>query len=92
MSTPPVYDRLTALGIEDAEDIARGEVAKREPALARKALEDQLHAAIKSARTPRAAARAVIEIILAGKDDDVGAEWRLTDGQGRRIDSIDIGD
>src|SRR4029079_4923029 len=51
-----LIERLTALGIDDAEDVARGEVARREPALAREALERQLHAAIKSARTPRAAA------------------------------------
>ena len=87
-----LIERLTALGIDDAEEIARGDIARREPALAREALERQLGRAIKSARSPRGAVKAAIEIILAGKDDELGAEWQLTDGQGRRIDSIDLPD
>jgi hypothetical protein len=85
-----LIERLEGLEIEDGEEIARAEIARREPALAREALERQLRAAIRSARTPHAAAKAAIEIILAGKDDDLSAEWHLTDGQGRPIDSIDV--
>ena len=87
-----LIERLNGLHIDDAEEIARAEIAKREPALARAALERQLRAAAKSARTPQAAIKTAIEVILAGNDDDLGAEWQLTDGQGRVIESIDLGD
>jgi hypothetical protein len=87
-----LVDRLNDLDITDAEEIARGEFAQREPALARAALERQLRAATRSSRTPRAGVKAAIEIILGGKDDELETEWRLTDGQGRSIDSLDLSD
>jgi hypothetical protein len=87
-----LIERLNDLDISDAEEIARGEFARREPALARAALERELRAATRSSRTPRAAVSAAIEIILAGKDDELETEWKLTDGQGRRIDSLDLAD
>ena len=87
-----LIERLRDLDISDPETIARAEFAQREPAVARVALERQLRAATRSAKTPEAAVKAAIKIILAGKDDELDAEWRLTDGQGRSIDSIDVSD
>jgi hypothetical protein len=82
--------RLEELGIGGAEDIARAEVVEGQPALARLALERRLAAAIKATKSPRTAGLAVIEVILAGEDDeDLGAQWRLVDARGRRIETID---
>jgi hypothetical protein len=87
-----LIERLNGLDITDAEEIARGEFAQRQPALARVALERQLREATKSSKTARAAIKAAIGIILAGKDEELEAEWHLVDGQGRSIESIDLVD
>ena len=87
-----LIERLDELGIDGSEEIARGEIAKREPALARVALERQLRAATRSAKTPQAAVKAALKVILAGNDETLDAEWKLIDGQGRTIDTIDLGD
>jgi hypothetical protein len=87
-----LIERLDDLGIDGAEEIARGEIAKREPALAQAALERQLRAATRTAKTPQAAVKAALKIILAGSDDKLEAEWKLVDSQGRPIDTIDLVD
>jgi hypothetical protein len=84
--------RLEELDIEDAEAIARAEVAGGQPALARLALERRLAAALEKAKDPTAAVKAAIGVILAGEDDEVGADWQLVDGHGRRIETLDVGD
>ena len=84
--------RLEELKIVDAEDIARAEVTEREPALAQLALGRRLRDVVRSAKTPRTAVRAAIELILAGEEDELGARWRLVDERGRRIEKIDLTD
>src|SRR5436190_8906069 len=69
--------RLEAAGIPDAEDVARAEIADGQPAVARAALERRLAKA-------KSAADAVA-VVLAGRDEELGARWRLIDGDGREI-------
>jgi hypothetical protein len=87
-----LIERLEGLAIDHAEEIARAEIARREPALARAALERRLRAAAGTAISPRTAIAAAIEVVLQGRDDDLGARWRLIDAEGRQIDAIDLGD
>jgi hypothetical protein len=76
-----IVKRLAAAGVSDAEDVARAEVADGQPAVARVALERRLGAA-KSARD-------AVDVILGGRDEDLGARWRLVDGDGREITKLD---
>jgi hypothetical protein len=84
--------RLEELDVEDAQAIAKAEVAGGQPALARLALERRLAAALGKAKDPATAVKAAIDVILAGEDDEFGADWQLVDGHGRRIEALDIGD
>lgn len=83
-----LIDRLEALGIADAEDVARREIAGGEAALAQLALERQLRQAIEGAEDPATAARRTIDAILGGRDEELGASWRLTDVAGRPIRTL----
>jgi hypothetical protein len=76
--------RLDDAGVTDAEDVARAQIADDQPALARRALERRLGAA-KSVED-------AVEVILAGRDDELGARWRLVDGDGREISRLDLPD
>lgn len=79
-----IVKRLEAAGVRDAKDVARAEIAAGQPAVARVALERRLAAA-------KTAAEAV-EVFLAGRDDELGARWRLVDGEGREISRLDLPD
>ncbi len=85
-----LIERLEGLGIDDAEAIARAEIADGEPALTRLAITRRVLAAIKSKRDPRSAAQAAIDAIVAGEDDELEVGWNLVDDRGRRIDKIDL--
>jgi hypothetical protein len=74
--------KLEAAGVEDAEDVARQEVADDLPALAQRALERKLA----KAKSPRD----VVEVILEGSDRDLGAHWRLVDDKNREISRLDL--
>jgi hypothetical protein len=76
--------RLAAAGVIDAQDVARAEVTGGQPALARLALERRL-AGAKSAAD-------AIDVVLAGRDEELGARWRLVDGDGREISRLDLPD
>jgi hypothetical protein len=76
--------RLEAAGVTDAEDLARSEIAEGQPALARRALERRLAAAESVAEA--------VDIVLAGRDDELGARWRLVDGEGREIRKLELRD
>jgi hypothetical protein len=82
--------RLEALSVASAEEVARAEIVHEKPALARLALERRIREAIGSAEGERAAVRAALEAILAGEDEELGVEWRLVDGAGRRIEELDV--
>jgi hypothetical protein len=81
--------RLEAIGIAHAEEVARSEIVDDEPALARLAIERRLHAAVGSDRKAREAVSEALEVILEGKDDDLGVEWRAVDGKGRPIRTLE---
>ena len=66
-------------------------MADGQPALARLALERRVTAALAKAKDPAAGAKAAITAILAGEDDELGADWQLVDGRGRRITTLEIG-
>lgn len=75
----------------EAEGVARAELVDDQPALARLAIERHLRA-IPSKTASRAAVRAVLEAILAGRDDTLDVTWRLVDGAGRPIEAIEPDD
>jgi hypothetical protein len=80
------------MGIDDAERIVRAEIADGEPALARLALERALAKALDGSKDSRGAVRAVVSAIVRGADVELGVSWRLVDGEGRRIEKLDVPD
>ena len=82
--------RLERLGVDDAEAVARAEIAQGLPAVARLAVERRVVAAIESADDPVRALRAAIGAIVSGEDADLGVAWRLVDDRGRPIKRIDL--
>src|SRR4051812_25934260 len=86
-----VVERLEKAGVPDAEALAKAEIADDEPALARLALERRLAKAARS-KDARTAVRRTLEAIVDGRDDALGAEWRLVDGAGRELRELDLPD
>jgi len=85
-------ERLERLGVPESEAIARAEITRDQPALARAGLERAISSAIATAKGPRDAGRAVVDAIMHGRDDELGARWRLVDERGRRIDELETTD
>jgi hypothetical protein len=85
-----LIERLAHLDIADPESIARAEIARDQPAIAGLAIERAIGKAITSSEDSGTVGRAVVEAILRGKDDDLGARWRIVDDRGRRIDELDV--
>jgi hypothetical protein len=77
--------RLEALGIDDAEAVARSEIADGEPALARFAIERRVREATKGKRSVDAAVAAAMEVLVAGEDDELDVGWNLVDSRSRPI-------
>jgi hypothetical protein len=84
-----VIARLSKAGLEDAEDIARDEIARGRPAVARAALARRLRETADAEMGPEAV-RAVLAILLDGSDRELGVRWRLVDGDGRAIGEIEV--
>jgi hypothetical protein len=87
-----LIEKLTALGIEGAEGIAREEIAEGHPALARYALAQRVRAAMDGKRSVASAVEAVVAAIVSGEDEDLGVGWGLVDDRSRPIDRIDLDD
>ena len=87
-----LIDRLEKLGIAESGEIARAEISRDQPAVARLALERSLLKAIDSTKTPGEAVRAAVKAILGGRDSELDVRWRLVDDQGRRLVDLDIPD
>jgi hypothetical protein len=85
-----LIERLEKLEIADADEVARAEVVRDQPAITRLALERSIRKAIASARNPADAARATVDAILSGKDSQLGVRWNLVDETGRRLDELDL--
>lgn len=84
-----LISRLQKAAVADAESVARAELGDDEPALARVALERRLRAA-QDESAPTDAVRAAVGAILDGRDEELGARWRLVDGAGRQIRNLDL--
>jgi len=84
-----LIERLEAAKIADPEEIARAEIADGEPAVARLALERRIERAV-AAKTPRRAVRELVDVLVEGRDEALGATWRLVDGEGREIGRLDL--
>ncbi|HVL54107.1 MAG TPA: hypothetical protein VM344_07570 [Vitreimonas sp.] len=80
--------RLVSAGVEDPAAIARAEIVDDLPAIATLALERRLAAATRAA-DPAAAVKAAVDAVLAGRDGDLRAQWRLVDEAGREIRKLD---
>jgi hypothetical protein len=81
--------KLQAADVPNPEDVARAEIADEEPALARLALERRLEEA-QTAKNPAEAVRRAVDAVLSGRDQALGARWRLVDGAGRDIRRLDV--
>lgn len=79
-----LLERLTDASAPDAEGIARRDVVGQVPATAAFAVARRIHAL-----GPAASPAAVAEILVDGRDDDLGVRWRLVDGEGRPI-TVDL--
>jgi hypothetical protein len=87
-----LIERLASLDLADPGGIARAEIARNQPAIARQALERGIRKAIAGSTDPAEAGRAVVAVILRQRDKDFGVGWRLVDDRGRAIDELDISD
>jgi hypothetical protein len=85
-----LIDKLEKLEIPESEDVARSEIARNRPAIARLAIERAAAQAVASSRSPAGAVRGLIEAILKGRDAELGVRWRLVDDQGRVLDEIEV--
>ena len=85
-----LIEKLEKLEVPDAEEIARSEIARNQPSIARLAIERAATRALSSSKSPADAARAVVEVILKGRDAELGVRWRLVDEQGRLLDELDV--
>jgi hypothetical protein len=81
---------LEKAGISDAESIARSEVADGRPALARLAIEQRIRAAIEAAHDAATLAQAIADLLVSGRDRQLGTSWRLVDGEERPITALDV--
>ncbi len=84
--------RLGKMGVDDPERIARSEIADGQPALARLAIERLIAKNLASAKSPAAGARAAVKSMVRGAEVELGVSWQLTDGEGRRIEKVDVPD
>jgi len=87
-----LIEKLGSLGFEDAEAIARSEVADGEPAVVRAAIRRQIERATKGKRSVDSAVEAVLEVLVSGEDDDLDVGWGLVDQRSRPIERLDIVD
>ena len=87
-----LVERLQGLGIqsEDAEAVARTEIAQGLPGVARLAIERRIRAATAGKEDLDAAVRDAVEALIAGEDADLGVSWRLVDDRGRPIETLDL--
>ena len=87
-----LIERLGELGIPDdqAETVARAEIAQGLPGVARLAIEREVRAATAGKKTVDAAVRGAVEALITGEDPDLGVSWRLVDDRGRPIEKLDL--
>jgi hypothetical protein len=85
-----LVERLEKLGVDGAAEIARAEIARDEPALARLAIERRLWGLVTEAKDPGDAVRAALKALSSGRDRELDVRWRLVDDRGRPLDDLDL--
>lgn len=85
-----LIERLERLGVDEAAEIARAEIARDEPALARVAIARRLRSVIASATAPDDAVRAALKALSTGRDRELDVRWRLVDDRGRPLGDLDV--
>jgi hypothetical protein len=81
---------LEKAGINEAASIARSEVADGRPALARVAIVRQISAAMDASHDAASLAQAIADLLVSGRDRQLGTSWRVVDGEDRPIGSLDL--
>jgi len=81
--------KLESLGFDDAEAIARSEVADGEPAIVRAAIRRQIEQATKGKRSVDSAVDAVVGVLVSGEDGELDVGWGLVDQRSRPIDRLE---
>lgn len=87
-----LVEKLESLGFDDADAIARSEIADGEPAVVRAAIRRQIEQATKGKRSVDSAVEAVLEVLVSGEDDDLDVGWGLVDQRSRPIERLDLAD
>ncbi|HEX5148883.1 MAG TPA: hypothetical protein VFW02_07370 [Candidatus Limnocylindrales bacterium] len=85
-----LIERLEKLEIAEAGAIARAEIALDQPSLTRLAIERSVRRAVQATSDPNGAARAVVDVLLSGRDRELDVRWRLVDERGRPVDELDL--
>ena len=67
----------------------RSDLVGGQPALARLAIARAVRSATAAHDGRDAVANAVAEVLIEGKDGELGVSWRLVDGDGRPIRRLD---
>ena len=84
-----LIERLESLGFDDAEAIARSEIADGAPAIVRAAIRRQVEGATKGKRSVDSAVAAVMNVLVSGEDEELEVGWGLVDDRGRPIDRLE---
>ena len=85
-----LLERLVTLGIANRDEIAKAEIVRDQPALARLAIERRLREAVASAADPAQAVGATLKVLAGGRDVELDVRWRLVDDRGRLIDDLEL--
>jgi hypothetical protein len=84
-----LIEKLESFGFDDAEAIARSEIADGAPAIVRAAIRRQIEQATQGKRSVDSAVEAVVELLVSGEDDELGVGWGLVDDRSRPIERLD---
>jgi hypothetical protein len=84
-----LIEKLETLGFDDAEAIARSEVADGAPAIVRAAIRRQIQQATKGKRSVDHAVEAVTAVLLSGEDEELGVGWGLVDDRSRPVERLE---
>ena len=84
-----LIEQLESLGFDDAEAIARSEIADGAPAIVRAAIRRQVERATKGSPSVDAAVAVAMDVLMSGEDEELGVGWGLVDDRGRPIERLD---
>jgi hypothetical protein len=84
--------KLERAGLRDAERVARDELTKDQPAVARAAIARRLAQIVTATDDADEAVRQVVELLADGRDRELGVGWSLVDDAGREIGAVEAAD